>query len=441
MRMNALRNYPTTHNGAPAVEVTPEEQLRRSVMACMLWEDTFYESGVKIADRITSLVGKVDPRFAAHVALEARTKGNLRHAPLLVLAALSETARGPEFGPVMVKALEDTILRADELSEFVAIYWRNGKRPLSASVKKGLAKAFRKFNAYQLGKYNRDGAVKLRDVLFLTHAKPTSDVQAETWKKLADGTLESPDTWEVNLSAGKDKGETFTRLLKEGNLGYLALLRNLRNMAQSGVDAGLIKEAILARKNGADRVLPFRFVAAERAVPGKFTDVLDKALIATIADLPVLEGVTTVLVDVSGSMASPVSGKSDISRYEAAATLAQMIPGHKRIIAFGTQTHEVKPRPGLKGVQEIIQAHSRCGGGTNIGHAVQVARQSPTDRLIVITDEQSSDTVKEPEEFRRAYMINVAAYQNGVGYGRKWTHIDGFSESVLRYIHTIEGEG
>ena len=31
-------------------------QLRRSVLACLLWEDQFYEDGVEIAGRIQSLV-------------------------------------------------------------------------------------------------------------------------------------------------------------------------------------------------------------------------------------------------------------------------------------------------------------------------------------------------------------------------------------------------
>ena len=60
------------------------------------------------------------------------------------------------------------------------------------------------------------------------------------------------------------------------------------------------------------------------------------------------------------------------------------------------------------------------------------------DRLIVITDEQSHDAVPQPVA-KAAYMINVASNRNGVGYGR-WTHIDGFSESVLRFIHEVESD-
>src|SRR6202012_4189498 len=140
-----------------------------------------------------------------------------------------------------------------------------GRQPLSAQVKKGLAAAFRKFDAYALAKYNRDNPVKLRDVLFLAHAKPRDQEQAEVWKQLAANELASPDTWEVALSAGADKRETFERLLRENKLGALALLRNLRNMAASGVEESLVKNAL--RELNASRVLPFRFIAAERYAP------------------------------------------------------------------------------------------------------------------------------------------------------------------------------
>ena len=87
----------------------------------------------------------------------------------------------------------------------------------------------------------------------------------------------------------------------------------------------------------------------------------------------------------------------------------------------------------MAGVDAIT---ARVGGGTLLGAAVAEVCKEPHDRLIVITDEQSHDRVPDPVA-KRAYMINVASAQNGVGYG-KWTHIDGFSEGVLRFIRTIE---
>jgi 60 kDa SS-A/Ro ribonucleoprotein len=142
-----------------------------------------------------------------------------------------------------------------------------------------------------------------------------------------------------------------------------------------------------------------------------------------------------VLVDVSGSMDAAMSWKSDLNRIDAAAALASIIPGDLRVFTFSNQTVEVPPRRGMAGVDAIKR--SQPHGGTMLGQAVaHTSRLGKVDRLIVITDEQSHDRVPEPAA-ERAYMINVAAYQNGVGYGR-WTHIDGFSEGALRYIREIE---
>ena len=87
-------------------------------------------------------------------------------------------------------------------------------------------------------------------MLFLCHAKPKDEAQAALWKKLVENTLESPDTWEVALSAGKDKRENFERLLREGKLGGLAVLRNLRPMPASGVDPRLLAVNVAPYKHG-----------------------------------------------------------------------------------------------------------------------------------------------------------------------------------------------
>jgi hypothetical protein len=221
-----------THEGAPAVRISAELALRRTVMACMLWEDQFYEDGVSIAARIAELVPQVKAECVADVAIEARERMKLRHAPLLLVR---EMARHASHRHLVATTLVRVIQRADELAEFLAIYWKDGRRPLSAQVKKGLAAAFTKFDAYQLAKYNRDGQVKLRDVLFLTHAKPTTAEQALVWHQLVEGRLPPADTWEVRLSAGDQKRETWELLLLEHKLGALALLRNLRNMHAAGV--------------------------------------------------------------------------------------------------------------------------------------------------------------------------------------------------------------
>jgi 60 kDa SS-A/Ro ribonucleoprotein len=434
MQLNtARRTHAVTHGGAPAFpQVSIENQLRRSVLSCLLWEDSFYESGASIADRICELAKQVEPNTLADLAFEARSTHNLRHVSLLLLAELASTGRG---SGVVADAIEKTIQRADELSEFVSIYWRNGKTPLSKQIKKGLAAALRKFDAYQLAKYDREKAVRIRDVLFLVHAKPKDEAQAATWKALVDGTLPAPDTWEVALSGGADKRETWERMLREGSLGYLALLRNLRNMTAVGVDVGLIRDAIVARKNGANRVLPFRYVAAARACP-QLEPAIDQALSEAISELAPLDGKTVVLVDVSGSMASPLSSKSDLSRMDAAAALASLINGDVRMFSFSSSLVEVPPRRGMAGVDAIIR--SQAHGSTALAEAVRhVNLNVPHDRLIVITDEQATTGGIPNPVAGKAYMVNVASYKNGVGYG-PWTHIDGFSEGILRWIHEIE---
>ena len=275
MRLNIFKPKPRprTHEGARARVITPEQALRRSVLSCMLWEGEFYEDGVQIAGRIHELVPQVEAEKVAALAVEARERMKLRHAPLLLVR---EMARHATHRGLVAETLARVIQRADELSEFVAIYWAGGRQPLSAQVKKGLAAAFGKFDEYALAKYDRAGAVRLRDVLFLCHARPVDEAQAALWKRLVDNELATPDTWEVALSAAgrgdEPEGErevakrdVWERLLADRKLGALALLRNLRNLHQAGVSEELVLAALAAMKT--DRVLPFRFLAAARNAP------------------------------------------------------------------------------------------------------------------------------------------------------------------------------
>ena len=179
------------------------------------------------------------------------------------------------------------------------------RQPVSAQVKKGLARALTKFDAYQLAKYDRDGAVRIRDVLFLVHAKPKDADQEKVWKQLVDGKLASPDTWEVSLSSGKDKRETFERLIGEKRLGGLALLRNLRLMQKAEVPRETIAGAIDAMRT--DRILPYRFITAARYAPD-FEPELEAAMLKSLKGYARLPGRTRLLIDVSGSMEASALG-------------------------------------------------------------------------------------------------------------------------------------
>lgn len=432
-RINVLK-IPTvwgvrTHEGGPARNIPAELQLRRSVMACLLWESQFYEDGVDIAGRIATLVPKVKPEAVASLAIEARTKMKQRHAPLLVVR---EMARHRDHCSLVAATLPRVIERADELAEFVAIYWKDGKAPLAAQVKKGLATAFRKFDEYQMAKYDRQGPIRLRDVLFLCHAKPRDAEQAALWKRLIDGELRTPDTWEVALSSGADKREAWERLLHERKLGALALLRNLRNMKHEGVDEKLVFSAL--ESVSTSRVLPFRFLAAARYVP-RWEEPLERAMLSVLAEREKLSGRTVLLVDVSGSMSHPLAKRSEMLRTDAAyglAILLREICESVMVYTFSDHLVEVPPRRGfaLRDALEKSQAHN----GTYLGRALEKISER-YDRIIVVTDEQAHDRVPGPPG--RGYVINVASYQNGVGYG-PWTHIDGWSEAVVEYVRAFE---
>ncbi len=300
---------PRTYEGAPAAVISPEVALRRTVLASLLWENQFYEDGVTVADRVAALVPQVNAATVAALAIEARERMHLRHMPLLLVR---EMARHASHRALVAETLARVIRRADELTEFVAIYWKDGRQPLSAQVKKGLAAAFVKFDAYQLAKYDRRAPLRLRDVLSLCHPRPLDVTREVLWKQLAEGTLRSPDTWEVRLSAAvqdadgvrsglnmEAKRERWESLLREHRLGALALLRNLRNMFQAAVDPELVRQALEAART--ERVLPFRFVAAAREVP-QWEEWIEHAMLANLAGHAVFEGRTVLLVDVSGSM-------------------------------------------------------------------------------------------------------------------------------------------
>lgn len=431
----APRMMARNHAGASVpVLKDAEKQLRRLVMANMLWEDQFYIDGKSTADLLAKSVHSVDPKSAQAIALEAREQFKLRHVPLQIMRELAR------IGKLEANALTSVIQRPDEIGEFISLYWKDKKQPLANQVKKGLAQAFSKFNEYQFAKWNKNSAaVKLRDALFLVHAKPKDEAQTELFKKIASDTLEVADTWETNLSAGADKRETFTRLLQEKKLGALAFIRNLRNMSQAGVDESLIRS--YAKTVNTDRVLPFRFIAAARMMP-QFEDMLEGMMLRSLESHEKLPGKTVLLIDVSGSMfGAKVSAKSDLDRFDAAAALAVLareICEDVEIYSFSHNAVRVAPRRGFALVEAIRNSQSH--GGTRLGQSMTTINHRDTsyDRVIVFTDEQSSDRVPAPKG--KGYVINVASYQNGINSGA-YTTITGMSEAVIDFIQMSEKTG
>lgn len=420
---------PRTHNGGIASRISYEEQLKRTVMACLLFEDTFYEDGATVAERIADLASKVKPEKVVAIMKKASKDYKLRHAPLYLALQLLQK---PE---VLPSDIAEIITRADSLTEILALYWKDGKKPLSHKLKKALGIAFKKFNEYNLAKYDRNGAVKLRDVLRIARPKPDSVEQGALWKKVLDRTLTTPDTWEVALSSGADKKATWERLLREETLGDLAFLRNLRNMESAGVDRALIVESF--GKRGWKWVLPYQFISAAKYAPS-LEKYLDTGMQKALASLERIEGTTAVLVDVSGSMSEKLSSKSELSRWDAGVALSMLLEGvcaDVRVFAFNTNGYEIPARKGFG----LRDAMPKPNGGTQMWGAI-ASLPGTYNRVIVITDEQTTDSGSLPDNGTMYYIMNVATDANGVGYGKNSVHISGFSEASVRYIAEYEKE-
>ncbi len=429
---NANVGKVTNHVGLKVANSLPYAQLERMVLANMLWENQFYINGVDSAEAIKGMANKVSADELNALSVKARNKYKLRHVPLLLQRYAAS------LGKLSADVLADVIQRPDEMGEFLSLYWKEKRQPLSNQVKKGLAKAFGKFNEYQLAKWDKNSAsIRVRDVMFMVHPKPQNAEQAALFKKVAADELETPDTWEVQLSGGADKKETFTRLMDEKKLGALAFIRNLRNMVNAGVDE--LKIRSYAQNVNLERVLPFRFIAAKRQVP-QLSDMLESMMFRCLAKHQKIPGKTVLVVDVSGSMfGTKISEKSDLERFDAAAALAMLCREVCEDVAiFSFSNNAVRIPDNLRGFA-LVEAISNSQGhhGTQLGVAINhIHRVVPSyDRCIVFSDEQSYDRPTKPKGL--GYIVNVASYQYGINQ-KEWQEINGFSEAIIDYIYESE---
>lgn len=333
------RKTVTNYVGAKAYKRTAKVDLVNAVVSSFM-EDSYYEKAEKRVSRVSELVKKVaekDPVFVAKLAIFTRDSMNMRSSFHVLVGELAKHHKGDS----LVADLMAHAARPDDLTEIVAYV---GK-PIPNQVKKGVVRALAGFDAYQLGKYQGKGKdFTLRDLVRLTHPNPHFPRgRVRLMKSLAEGTLRNTETWESQLSAGGDKTEVFKDLLKNKKLGYMAALRNLRNILQTG-DQELI--SMVARyisnptaiKNS--RQLPFRFLSAYEAVVesslsgNRHTITFEKddegtddiveaitiALEKSVENIPLLPGKTFILADNSGSMGGDSGGSSAVSAHSARTT-------------------------------------------------------------------------------------------------------------------------
>jgi len=425
--------------------------LKRCVLANLLWEKVAYMDGQKVSDEIKRLIPLCKPEDVYNLALEARTKQKLRHTPLFIAVNM---LKHEKHKTLVEDLLPKIITRADMLTDFVALYSlenSNKIKPLASAAKRGLAKSFENFNEYQFAKYDRNSGIKLRDVMFLVHPV-ASQGKTELYKKIADRNLDVPDTWEVALSTGKDKKETWERLITEGKIGGLSMLRNIANMRKADVSRKII-DLGLSKLNSL-MLLPLDFLKSAKMNP-EFERQIEDAMIRSYANLPKLPGKTLFVVDVSGSMGSLTSGQSEFARLDQACAMAMLAVNqcedYEIVITAGSdgmgqhKTKQIKyPKKGFDLFKQLTEDRLG-GGGIFTRQCLEWCKENVSDkfdRIVIFSDSQDCDRVNAiPKPFGKYnYICDVSAHTKGVNFKGVWSaEISGWSEHFLTYIAAFEG--
>jgi hypothetical protein len=487
-----------THEGAPGYAQDRKSELFLLAVSNMASEDTFYETARERDDRYAALVRDValdDGNWTAAFLAWLRGEANMRSASLVgaLEAARGMVAAGIPGSRAMVASV---LQRADEPGEALGYWLSRYGRAIPKPVKRGVADAAsRLYNERSLLKYDTvTHAVRFADVLDLTHPQPDA---AKPWqpelfrvalerrhnRDTADlGALRTitanaalraesvgrPDvlldaerlreagmTWEDALSlAGVqvDKARLWEALIP--GMGYMALLRNLRNFDEAGVSdrvaasvaARLADQAEVARS----RQLPFRFVSAYEAAPSqRWGHALDTALSLSLRNLPALPGRSLVLVDTSASMTSMAySRNSRMTPAKAAAlfgvALAAKLGSHNvDLVGFadGVFWHRIgRARSVLRQVEKFVARTGEVGHGTNITGALAAAYHRH-DRVFVISDMQTMTpgTTDAVPPHIPMYGFNLGGYRHAAyPTGPNRHELGGLTDATFRMIPLIE---
>lgn len=415
------KNSITNYEGATAYKISPALELYSSVVTFSL-SNTFYEKADDRITRLRELIAQNNPEFVAKLAIYAREKMYLRSVPLVLAVELAKAHKGDDLVSRLVSRI---VKRADEITELLAYYQAANERTnvkklnkLSKQLQKGLAVSFNKFDEYQFAKYNRDAEIKLRDALFLVHPKAKDENQQALFDKIVNDNLQVPYTWETELSkqgqsefANEDEKQNAFRnkwqeLIDSNKLGYMALLRNLRNILTANVSQEYIKkiaQRIADEKEVENsKQLPFRFLSAFRElekVPSPYVQILlsalEEAMKIAIKNLKGFDEDTTVLIacDVSGSMMIPISPRSSVQAYDIGLVLGMLLQYSSKSVMSGIfgDTWKIINLPKdniLSNVQTLRQRNGEVGYSTN-GYLVIkdiLKRKQKVDKVMIFTD-------------------------------------------------------
>lgn len=434
----------TNYEGAPSFVRNDEEALVR-VLTTGTFEPTFYASDVKLAQEALAIFAHfaaTDPHFLAQAILYARTEGLLRIAPItaLVVLSASEDADAKEmFRRIFPKVIQTP----GDLQDFILLCRQKTLRGMGKSVTNAAGRWLADMSQYHAIKYGAESQeMSLRDIYRLTRPKLTGEANAiarwivkgevapdsgltqilgyEAFKKAARAYRENPTEsgeqellsliaehrlpWEVVTSQVAGSTAVWTAMIYQ--MPYMALLRNLNNAIKYGViGQAAALDYICATLGDPERVakskqLPFRFVSALKAIEAQSGDgverlraVLSDALEISFSNMPELGARVLVANDISGSMSSKPSSRSDMTMAEiagifAAAAFKKATEG--KIVSFDTTAH---PRDVTKSqrLNEIAQAISGHGGGTSLSAPLEYAFAGKRvfDVAIFLTDSES----------------------------------------------------
>jgi len=479
------KNITTNKEGSKAYNLDAETELYTLVVTSAL-SNKFYESNDDRLERLRTLIHKCEPEFVAKLALYARESMYLRSIPLVLTVELNKylvAVNKPR--SIVTKLSQKVIKRADELTEILAYYALsnsgNAKEvggqtkklaKLSKALQKGVAQAFNKFDEYQFAKYNRKQEISLKDALFLTHAKPKDKEQAKLFKKLVEDKLEVPYTWEVELSTAKEKGKTKTQVWEElidsKKLGYMALMRNLRNILQVNVsDEHVIKVAKTLSNEEAvkkSRQLPFRFLSAykelkkaigdlssrysyydeeatieNKSQAGIILNALEEAIKTSIINLKGFDYDTKVLIasDVSGSMCSAVSPKSSVQMYDIGLVLSMLLQSKCKYVTTGIfgDTFKTKTMPKdsiLQNVIDLQRIEGEVGYSTNGYKVLQylIEKEQVVDKVMIFTDCQMWNSES-----------GYGYYTNDSRIPQMWNKYKQIAPEAKLYLFDLQGYG
>jgi hypothetical protein len=466
-KFNQTVAKPTTKTtnlaGGEAYKASDELSLV-SLLLTSFVSDQFYRKSDQSIEELKKLIKSIkNKEFIAKSAIFARDEFGMRSITHALAGELTSELSGKEWGK---NFYEKVITRVDDMTEIMSYYLNNktdkNHPKFPNSLKKGFAKAFDKFDAYQIAKYKGENKeVKLVDIVNLVHPVPT-ERNKEALNSLVSGDLKNTKTWESMLSqvgqVAKDeedlsnlKADAWFDLVSTKKIGYFAILRNLRNIIQQSPKSipaacSLLTDESMIKRS---RVLPFRFATAYEEISkiGSSSDVrtvlvaINQAIDISACNVPKFDGETLVVLDVSGSM----SGRPS----EIASLFGSMIAKANNcdVMTFATDANYKSYNP-MDSIMTIRNGFKFSGGGTNF-HSIFEKANKKYDRVIILSDMQGwigyTTPSKQFNEYKKKFNCDPYVYSWDLqGYSTlqfpesKVFCLSGFSEKVFDIMKLME---